>query len=196
MTQKHPERNGDLNKWFDSLVTEFYPGLVDFARIITRNRESSEEIVNDVLIKVWDRREEVVHIEKLPSYLYKAVRNASLNYLSKKGRTADFSFEQVSEFNLPVYDSTPESELITREMMGDFMKAVNELPAQCKLIFKLAREEGLKYREIAELLHLSEKTVEHQISIAIKKIAEVIQSEPYKQLTSKNLFRRLFFFMF
>lgn len=163
-------RNEILLKWFNHLVNQYYTYLCDFAFTITKSHELSEEIVSDVFLKIWDRREEVSHIENLPSYLYKAVKNTSLNYLVKINKHHIIPFEDLPEIHLPVDIKNPEDEMISKEMYRDFVLALETLPDKCKLIFRLAKEDGLKYREIANLLGLSEKTVENQISIALKKI--------------------------
>ena len=76
---------------------------------------------------------------------------------------------------LPFYRvDTPEDLMITAELISQINKAINELPTKCRLIFKLVKEDGLKYKEVAELLHLSKKTVENQVGIALKKIHGVV----------------------
>jgi len=170
-----PDRNEGSLKWFNQVVNKYYPCLCDFAFVITQSKEFSEEIVDDVFLKIWDRREEVSHIENLTSYLYKAVRNTSLNYLEKKNRLHFVSFENLPEINLPSEMKTPEEDIISKEAYWDITRVINSLPAKCRLIFKLAKEDGLKYKEIASLLNLSEKTIENQISIALKKVSECLK---------------------
>lgn len=184
-------RNEILLKWFNHLVTKYYPYLCDFAYTITLSRELSEEIVDDVFMKIWDRREEVSQIENLPSYLYKAVKNTSLNYLEKIKKHRIIPFENLPEITLPTYHGSPEDEYISREFDDDYNKTINSLPDKCKLIFRLAKEDGLKYKEIATLLGLSEKTVENQISIALKKITECLKKNKDFHLKKKNGFTGL-----
>jgi RNA polymerase sigma-70 factor (family 1) len=168
-------RNEILLKWFNNLVNRYYPYLSDFAFTITHSRELAGEIVDDVFMKIWDRREEVSHIENLPSYLYKATKNTSLNYLEKINRHPVIPFENLPEISIPGFQVSPEDELISEEFNREYINIINSLPGKCKLIFRLAKEDGLKYREIAVLLDISEKTVENQISIALKKITECLK---------------------
>jgi len=179
-------RNEILLKWFNHLVTKYYPYLCDFAYTITQSRELSEEIVDDVFMKIWDRREEVSQIENLPSYLYKAVKNTSLNYLEKIKKHHIIPFENLPEIQLPAFQGSPEDEFISREFDEDYNKTISCLPDKCKLIFRLAKEDGLKYKEIASLLGLSEKTVENQVSIALKKITECLQKNKDFHLKKKK----------
>jgi RNA polymerase sigma-70 factor (ECF subfamily) len=168
-------RNEILLEWFNHLVNKYYPYLCDFAYIITHSRELSEEITDDVFMKIWDRREEVSQIENLPSYLYKAIKNTSINYLEKIKKHHIIPFENLPDINPLIQHNSPEDELISKEFEQDYNNTINILPEKCKLIFCLAKEDGLKYKEIASLLGISEKTVENQISIALKKITECLK---------------------
>jgi RNA polymerase sigma-70 factor (family 1) len=170
-----PDRNEGSLKWFNQVVHKYYPCLCDFAYIITQSKDQSEEIVDDVFMKIWDRREEVSNIENLTSYLYKAVRNTSLNYLEKSKRHHFMSFDNLPEISIPSEIRTPEEDVISQETYRDISQVINSLPRKCRLIFKLAKEDNLKYKEIANLLNLSEKTIENQISIALKKVAECLK---------------------
>ncbi|MEO5947602.1 MAG: sigma-70 family RNA polymerase sigma factor, partial [Chitinophagaceae bacterium] len=71
----------------------------------------------------------------------------------------------------------PEQLMMTNEMLGQVKKAINELPPRCRLIFKLIKEDGLKYREVAELLQLSVKTVEAQMAIALRRLGKCMHIE-------------------
>jgi RNA polymerase sigma factor (sigma-70 family) len=78
----------------------------------------------------------------------------------------------------------PEQLLITAEMLGFIYKAIDQLPPKCKMVFKLAKEDGLKYREVAEVLNISVKTVENQLAIALQKIGEVVSFDIHRSISS------------
>jgi len=163
--------------WFSHIMEKYYTQLKDFAYIITQSREVSEEIVEDVFIKMWKRDEEVSQIENIRAYLFRAIRNTSLNYLKKENRSLEVYLDELPPIKIICHHGDPEENLISQELYQSICKAVDSLPAKCKLIYKMAREDGLKHKEIAELLGLSEKTVENQISIALKKIAAILKKE-------------------
>ncbi len=100
-------------------------------------------------------------------------KNRSRDYLRKYGNKKKINLDDLA---LPFYrvDTTPEDLMISEEVVNQINRAINELPTKCRLIFKLVKEDGLKYREVAELLHLSLKTVENQVGIALKKIHGVV----------------------
>ncbi len=189
-------RNEIQLKWFNQLVNSHNTKLVDFAYTITRSSELSEEIVYDVFIKIWDRRDEVSQIENLPSYLYRAVKNTALNYLEKVKRKRIIPFDNLPDIQLPVNNDNPEHELISKELGLVFAEALDTLPGRCKLIYKLAKEDGLKYREIASLLGISEKTVENQVSIALKKLVDCLNKSSNLQIKNKTGLSRLMSILF
>ncbi|HXO74456.1 MAG TPA: sigma-70 family RNA polymerase sigma factor, partial [Puia sp.] len=146
-------------------------------------------VVSDVFIKVWEKRKELEKIDNLKVYLYVSTRNIAFNYLDKQKRNATFSIDDFqAEFTSVYFD--PEQMLITADMLALIQKAIDQLPSKCRLIFKLAKEDGLKYKEIAEILNISAKTVENQIAIALHKIGNTVsfdikRSQP-SPVVSKN----------
>jgi len=110
-------------------------------------------------------------------YLYIATKNTSLSYLSKKAK--DNLVEPFDNINIDLYKSsiTPEELMITAEMYRKIQQQVEALPPRCKMIFKLVREDGLKYKEVSDILNISVNTIDVQIAIAIKKIAVALKPE-------------------
>src|ERR1041385_4370456 len=143
-----------------SLYQTCYKKLFHFAKSIVRTNELAEEAVEDVLIKLWCRRHSIAGIQNLNVYLYTSVKNASLNILSQKAKelvSAPFDF-----LNIELEDETvcPDDIMITAEMMQKMHEAIDALPPRCKMIFKLIREDGLKYKEVAEILNISVNTID------------------------------------
>ncbi len=158
-----------LKAVFDRYSTKLFQ--LSFA--IVRSKEMAEEVVEDVFIKVWKKRIQLSKVENFTFYLYVMTKNRSRDYLRKYGNKKNINLDEVA---LPFYrvDTTPEDLMISEEVINQINRAINELPTKCRLIFKLVKEDGLKYREVAELLHLSLKTVENQVGIALKKIHGVV----------------------
>ena len=151
------------------LYDHYNKRLFELAYAIVRSKEMAEEVVGDVFIQVWQKRKRIRTVENFAFYLYVMTRNGSRSYLRKYGHK---KFLGLDDPALPLYqiDVSPEDLMISGEILQSINRAINELPSQCRLIFKLVKEDGLKYREVAELLHLSVKTVENQVGIALKKI--------------------------
>ena len=151
----------------------FSDKLFQFAHALLRSRELAEEVVEDVFIQVWRKSQRIGEIENLSFYLYTATRNFCFNYHRKYRRNRPLNIDEVE---LPYYkiEATAEDLMIVNEMLEQFHKALNALPPKCRLIFKLIKEEGLRYKEVAELLEISQKTVEAQMGIAFKRISQSI----------------------
>jgi RNA polymerase sigma-70 factor (ECF subfamily) len=160
---------------FTELYKTMHKGLYDFSVSIVKLKEPAEEITADVFIRLWERRHIVPHtkIRSCSLYLFMCIKNASLNYLRSYKRVESIDFENIS---MPHWrlDANPEELMITAEMVSRLNSAVSSLPPKCATIFRLVKEEGLRYKEVAQLLEISEKTVENQISIALKKIQQAI----------------------
>jgi RNA polymerase sigma-70 factor (ECF subfamily) len=168
---------------YKELFTEFYSYLYRFARSFVKSKQIAEEIVSDVFIKIWEKRRELERIANLKVYLYIATRNIALNYLDKQKRSDTNNLESFAS-GIKSFYFNPEQLMITAEMMKRIQKAIDDLPARCKLVFKLVKEDGLKYREAAEILQISVKTVENQLAIALHKIGHAVSFDIKRSIYS------------
>ena len=159
---------------YRQLFIQFYNKLLRFVTGFTRNKELAEEIVSDVFINIWRRRANLEEIINLKLYLYVSARNITFNYLKKLHREKMADLDSIdTEPEAPFAD--PGQAMITREMNLRLKAAIDELPPRCKLIFILVKEDGLSYKQAAKLLNLSVSTIDNQLSIALKKIANAIR---------------------
>ncbi len=157
------------------LYRNFYQRLLSFSKELVRSKETAEEIVEDVFVQVWSRRKTIDTIDNLAVYLYVAVKNRSLNRLSEKARylvTAPFDHIDI---NIGDETANPGELMITEEMLRMMQQAIDALPPRCKMIFKLVREDGLKYKEVAQILNISVNTIDAQMAIAVKRICLALQ---------------------
>ena len=164
----------DDPKAYKELFMLYHSKLVNFSATITGSRETSEEIVSDVFFKIWSHRTHLPQVENLHLYIYIITKNLSINSLLKQKKEKTFSLDDAVVELKSMY-LNPEQLMITAEMFKRISDAVNELPNKCRLIFKLVKEDGLKHREVAQLLNLSVKTVENQMTIALRKIGQSIR---------------------
>jgi len=163
----------DDERAFEQLFLHFYPKLFSFALAYLKNRDWATEVVEDVLIHLWENRKVLPAIKNLTYYLYVATRNGAFNCLKKNRREATLHLDETQAGTIH-FHRDPEKILISEEILREIEKAISSLPGKCQLIFRLVKEEGLKYREVAELLAISIKTVEAQMSIALRKIQETL----------------------
>jgi RNA polymerase sigma-70 factor (family 1) len=164
---------------YKKLFFHFFLPLKSFSFSILKTREIAEEVVSDVLIEIWARRKQLPEIEDLKMYLYVSVRNASLRKLQQTQKTTVLSLDDL-EVEFASAEPDAEASLITGELAKKIELAIEQLPPQCKIIFKLAKEDKLKYKEIAVLLNISVKTIDNQLSTALKKIASVLNTSVNK----------------
>lgn len=165
-------RNGDQHA-YAQLYLAYMPYLLRFAKSIIKNHELSEEVVSDVFIKIWQNRAELGKIDNLRLYLYVSTKNTALNYLSRHFRKEVISLEEMS-LNISIGNYNPEQLLITSEAVKKINYEIQKLPPRCRLIFKLVKEDRLRYNDIARLLNISVKTIDNQMAIALKKISSAI----------------------
>jgi RNA polymerase sigma-70 factor (ECF subfamily) len=172
---KVPDKLTELNEEhaFRDLYRHYFVRLYRFCYSIVHQKEPAEEIVHDVFLKLWKRKATISEIKNLEVYLYISVKNHSLNYLRNDHFHHLVDIESLCNDNIQ-FQADPEALLVSAETIKKVLSAVDQLPPKCKLIFKLIKEDGLKYKDVAALLDLSVKTVEAQLAIAIKKIAQAM----------------------
>jgi RNA polymerase sigma-70 factor (family 1) len=158
---------------YKELFHHFYPSLYQFALSILKTGLLADEVVSDVFLRIWQKRAALARIQNLKLYLFISTRNTALNYLRQQKRPALLPDDYRVQLRSIYFD--PEQMMITAEMISRIRQAVSQLPPRCQLIFKLIKEDGLKYKEVAELLHLSAKTIENQMTLALRKIGTAIQ---------------------
>jgi RNA polymerase sigma-70 factor (family 1) len=158
---------------YKELFLLYHARLISFSFSITKSKESAEEVVSDVFLKIWTKRTSLTRVNNFHLYIYIITKNISINYLVKQKREQSFSFDDTLVEFKSIYPD-PEQSMITSETFRRVHLAIQALPPKCQLIFKLVKEDGLKYREVAELLELSLKTIENQMTIALKKISQAI----------------------
>jgi RNA polymerase sigma-70 factor (ECF subfamily) len=156
-------------KAYKSLFLLMHQRLIEFSAAIVKSHEDAEEIVSDFFIKVWQKRTQLAGIENPKLYCFVSVKNLSINKLkSNKKVVLSLVDEWDTNINTPFFN--PEELMISKESVAKIMFSVNQLPPKCKIIFKMVKEEGLKYNEVAQLLEISPKTVEAQMAIALRRI--------------------------
>jgi len=175
LSLKEKIADGDQNS-FRQLFHLYAKKLTQFAFAIVKSNDAAREIVDEVFIKIWRNKSSITTIQNLTIYLYTAIKNTSLNYLSARARenmveSFDFFSVQLSDNN------SPEKTLITSEMLKKINAAIDELPPRCKMVFKLVREDGLSYKEVGAILKISPKTVDAQMMIAVKQISEKVKTD-------------------
>lgn len=159
-------RQGDETA-FDEIFRTWYPSLVRSAESIARSRAVAEEIVQDVMLELWRRRESLARDTSPQAYLFQSTRNRALNDVRHERVERKVEHILTARSNI---DASAPAELVEEEIEVALKSAVAELPERCREVFELSRTSGLKYSEIAAVLGISVKTVEAQMGKALRSL--------------------------
>lgn len=174
-------------KAYSELYELLFDGLHRLSYSMTKSKEVAEEIVSDVFIKLWQIRGKLMEINNLRVYLYTITKNFSLNYVSRNSKNVTVSLDTI-DFEAIVEIDGPADKCISADMLHLVRQVIDKLPPQCKLIFQLVKEEGLKYKEVAAILDISPFTVRNQLTIAVRIIGEILPAYLQQGLRFENKF--------
>lgn len=159
---------------FDFVFQYYYSTLCAFAETITKSDTAAEDIVQDCFVRLWARADEISIRGSLKNYLFTSVRNGCFDYLRHQ-KVKSKSVEHIHLDSL-VDEYSPESWIVESELHQSVEQGISGLPPRCQKIFRMSRFDGLKNQEIADVLGLSKRTVELQITNALKALRQALKS--------------------
>lgn len=169
-------RNNDNKSWFKFILHAYRDKVLHFISLYVSDARDREELAADVFVTLWNKRREREKIKNIENYLFILARNASLNHLRKnKTKYAEAENETMDRFYNTEFN--PESIFITRETIDTLDSAINQLPVKTKAAFQLVRLNKMKYKDAAEVLGVSVKTIEKQVASAVAKLKEILQND-------------------
>lgn len=161
---------------YELVFRRYYISLCGFATRFVQLPETAEEIVQNIFLKLWEKRAGLDIQVSLKSYLFRAVYNSCNNHLAHlKIKNKHLLFVKSTSLQNELLTDPILNNLTYKELDEKITEAIEQLPVACKTIFKMSRFDGLKYAEIADRLHISVKTVETQISRALVKLREKLK---------------------
>jgi RNA polymerase sigma-70 factor (ECF subfamily) len=178
-------KNND-KKSFEILFNRYHDSLCLYAYGLVRNDEAAEEIVNDVFFKIWCKRDQIQINYGVKQYLFRSVFNASTDFIRRNLFLSRYSFVEVDSWINETIGTNEEyifDLLENEDVQKDVMKAIEQLPPQCKAIFCLSRFDLLTYNEISEKLNISVNTIKTQMSRALDSLRK--QLGKYLEAPSK-----------
>jgi RNA polymerase sigma-70 factor, ECF subfamily len=157
---------------FKHIFNQYFDSLVDFATLYTENHAAAEDVVQSVFLRIWENQTDILSHDNPQYYLYRAVKNRCLNYLRdiKKMATEELDIDRLSTSKALI-----EEQIEVKELSLHIDRIINELPPACRRVFLMSRKEQLSHKEIAELLDISVKTIENQITHALKHLRSKIK---------------------
>lgn len=159
---------GEDQEAFNVLFEQYRDRLFSYLYKITRSKETAEEVVLDVFLKIWTGRAVLTEIDNFEAFLFRVARNKGLDFLRWVQKN---KLQQVELWNRMQDDITPDAadEMIRLEEAAEAIRlAVSRLSPQRKMVFQLSREQGMTYDQIAERLHLSSHTVRNHIAASLR----------------------------
>lgn len=159
-------RGGD-ERALEAIFRAHYAGMAAFVERFVRANDVAEELVQDVFLKLWRKREELSEIESLRTYLYRAARNTALNWLRRQKLERRWLEEHAGDGE-PATTHTADDDATGQEVAEAVQAAIQRLPPRCREVFLMSRDGGMTYAEIARALEISVKTVETQMGRALK----------------------------
>lgn len=173
-------------KSFEQLYRFLYSRLIKFSIYYVVDKQAAEDLVTEVFVKCWENRAASTHVLNPESYFFIAVKNQSLKYLKKNSSITFIDLVDVEE-DFSVTAQTPEYILETKELHRQLDFAIAGLAPQAATVFRLIKESGMKYKEVAELLNISPRTVQTQLFRAIAKLRLILQPLQDKGPDEKKL---------
>lgn len=163
-------KTGDTSA-FEILFHRYYRFLCLYASSVIHDDDEGEEIVQEMFFRIWDKRNQLEIRSSVKNYLYRSVKNLCINYITHNKIKSEYTGKILSEW------STREDgeSYFEPELAEKIEKYIDELPEKRKNIFRMSREAGLKYHEIAEQLGISVKTVEAQMGMALKMLRDKLK---------------------
>ena len=188
----------DRRKAVGLVYEKYFDRLFAFAYVITSCENMAKDTVSDVFLNLWASDRPLENIRELKSYLFTAVRNQAIREISNQPSNLEsFSYEHVVKH---VERINPEELMIGQELTDFIAQIIDALPPQCQLVYRMIREENMKYKEVADQLGISPSTVKHHLIAAVKKIRESIKEHfeetrilPISSYTATGLFFGLSF---
>lgn len=160
---------------FDFIFDYYYSGLCAYAERITGDEKAAEDIVQDLFVSLWIKHKKIKINTSLKNYLFISVKNRSLDFI-KENKTKEKNISLINQAR-DISENLSNFWFAESELEAKVQKSLDKLPPRCRNIFKLSRFDGLKNKEIADRLGISKRTVELQISNALRQLKNDLQ--PY-----------------
>lgn len=160
---------------FRFFFEKYYLNMVNLVNLYLHDSIMSEEIVQDIFIYLWEKREQIKIESSLKSYLLRASKNRSLNYIRNEKTKLDIH-SRLSDLDKGAIEM-PDNVMDTNQLRDVINAAIDSLPDRCREIYIMGKEKNMSYKEISDELGISVKTVEVQMGKALKKLRE--QLRPY-----------------
>ncbi|MEH0152916.1 RNA polymerase sigma-70 factor [Limibacter armeniacum] len=172
--QQDSNNENSLAKWFEDAYEAHFERLLRYAFSITKDKQLAEDVVSDVFMNIWNKRSEHKNIRELGAYLYVSVKRLALKQVTSAPNSLNCS---VLDGTLQLSDTIdPEKLFLGKELDHCIQQVLDALPPHAQLVYEMARNEGKQYKEIAEELGISKRTVETHMHSILKKLKSELRT--------------------
>ncbi|CAA6829656.1 MAG: RNA polymerase sigma-70 factor, ECF subfamily [uncultured Aureispira sp.] len=158
---------------FQEIYHKHFNGLANYAYFVLKDKDAAKDVVQDVFLDLWNKRASLSITTSLEAYLVRAVKFKSIDFI-RKDKTKQQYVEKMTPTSLPLTEDHSDDEEQTANRKKQLSYAIAQLPTKCRQVFLLSRLNGYTYKEIAEEMNISPKTVENQISRALKLLRQTL----------------------
>lgn len=160
----------------DFLFKKYYAEMLRLSYTVLKDREAGKDIIQDIFINIWEKRESLHFSKPIKAYLFRSVINRSLNYLRDQGKTLILPIDKMKESSHASSAGASSEKLEEQEMEHLILRLINELPPQCRLAFELSRNQQMSYKEVAGYMGISVKAVEKHMAKALKQLRKGLEA--------------------
>lgn len=186
----HKISKSDDEQAFQLLFEMYFERLLKFSDGYVKDLDAAKDVLADVFISLWVNRSRLNDVENFDSYVFKCVKNQSLKHIQNNKRRPQLPLgDGGTHFYIDNY--TPEMAFEFKELRGYFEDAIEQLPEQCRIVFRLIKLEKLKYKEVSEILGISVKTVDAHLVKAIRRLREMFDEHHLSKKTPKTKLKKL-----
>jgi RNA polymerase sigma-70 factor (ECF subfamily) len=172
---------------FTGLFNRYYNRLVQFAMLFVSSHSLAEDVVSEVLIRLLRKRKELASIENFQGYLFQSVKNEALNQLKLQKKEQLFKpIDYEEDIFLPDL-ADPHEWMVEKELREIVTAIVEKLPPKRRMVYKMIKDEGMRYKDVSALLEISERTVEVHLKIAIGELREAVTKHFLEKQSSKEI---------
>lgn len=174
--------------WFNDFFHSQYNGLCNYAFSFLKDEDLAQDVVQTAFVNAWEKREQLMDSEHPERWLLRVVKNKSIDRLRKGKRLVEMEEEMLEQ-----PDTSTNEEDSKADLLNHAYWAISQLPEKTRAVFLLSRQQGLTYKEIAEEMGISPKTVENQMSRALRLLREALQAMPAEVIVIGLFLARMIF---
>lgn len=176
------------SKSFEVIYMRYMEPLLNYTIRVTRNKEDAADILQEIFVSLWNRREEIEFTHSLKAWLYQSVRFQAAKYIHQHRRKHNL-LQELVDLTSVTDTNSPHSFMEERELSATLRKTIDNMPIKMKEVFVLSREHHLSHREISHKLNIAESTVKKQVQNALRFIRE---KNPVEFIIFISIFSGLF----